>query len=177
MIRTIERAFSSSALLLALGLAVTPAAAYAAPATTSAQCATAFKEANKTVATDIKAALGQLEQTGTCGALDFDPATAQTIASDIKSIVAAATIQGQQGSNQEDVGKVMSIALGIAGQPSFVAADPTLYSAVLTNSAQFAELARDENADSNLSNKVQFARLPGSMPNNNQQPTVCIEAR
>lgn len=171
MTRTIRTSLVLSGVLLALGLAVLPFAAHAGE-----QCADLYDGAAKAAdGKDIKGASALLDKAGSCCASDIEPAAAQRIIGDIKAIVAAASAATSKGSNKEDSGKALADALGCAGQPSIVAIDPNLYSSVLLDSANFAELARDE--DGGLGKEVQLARRPGNHPSNNQQPTVSIEQK
>ncbi len=171
MLRTIKTALVLSGALLALGLIVMPMRAHAAN-----QCVDLYGEASKAAsAKDLKATSILLEKAGNCCAADIDPTSAQKIIGSVKTIVGAASAAASKKTDKNDAGKVMANALGCAGQPSIVAIDPTLYSLVLADSAEFAELAREENGG--VSKDVQFARQHGNRPSNNQQPTVSIEQK
>lgn len=172
MTRTIKTTLALSGFLLALGLAVMPITAHAAE-----QCVDFYDHAAKSANDkDLKAVSAFLDKAGSCCASDIDPTSAQKIINDIKAIVTAATTaSSSKGGNKEDAGKAMSNALGCAGQPGIVAVDPNLYSTVLADSAEFAELARDENGS--VGKDVQYARGHGTRPSNNQQPTVSIEQK
>ncbi len=171
MIRTIKTTLVLSGALLAIGLIVMPFAAHAAN-----QCVDFYDSAAKAAnGKDLKAAATFMDNAGGCCAADIDATSAQKIIGDIKVIVAAASSAATKKSDKGDAGKAMSNALGCAGQPGIVAIDPTLYSLVLIDSAEFAQLARDEN--SGVGKDVQYARQHGSRPSNNQQPTVSIEQK
>ncbi len=174
MTRTISRTLFLSGMLLALGMIALPFAAHA-----EEKCVDYYNAAGKSLkrdGKDLKAVSALLGKAGGCCATNIDPTSAQKIVGNIRAIVSAATTN----TNKAEAGKVMSTALGCAGQPSIVAVDPTLYSTVLADSAEFAELARDENGNSTdpkVTKDVQFARQHGNRPSNNQQPTVSIEQK
>lgn len=147
------------------------------------------------VGADLKAASLLLDKAGSCCATTTDTSAVQSLIGSIKAIVSNTTAAVNKGAGLDDAGKVLTAAFSCAGQPGIVAQDPTLYSTVLADSARFAELARDENDCDPVTNKnsegkdcsgppgsdvnetVQFARRAGSLPNNNQQPTVSIEQK
>jgi hypothetical protein len=159
---------------LALGLIAAPAA----HADTS--CTKNFADA-AAAGKNMTAASLLLEKAGNCCSTGIDSTAAQSLVSSIKTLVAnaaTASTSTTAPANPEQVGQVLSAALGCAGQAAIVAIDPELYSNVLADASNFAELARDENlGDGGANDSVQFARRTGALPNNNQQPTVSIEQK
>lgn len=175
MLKIIQKTLPAIGACFALAVVFNAAAAQAEP-----KCVDYYNAAGKFAAKnakDLKSISILLGKAGNCCAVDVDPLTAQKIAGNIKIIVAAAGSAVKKRDDRQDAGKVMSAALGCAGQPSIVAVDPALYSAVLADSSEFAELARDENGGSTVGQDVQFARQHGNRPSNNQQPTVSIEQK
>lgn len=127
---------------------------------------------------DLKTASILLEKAGNCCSTDLGATEVQGLIADIKAIVANTNKVVSKGGDKNDAGKILSIALDCAGQPSLVATDPTLYSDVLADSAQVVELAQDENASNDLPKLTNFARNPTVFrPSNNQQPTVSVEQK
>lgn len=150
-----QKAFVLGGFALALALAFAPAAQAAD------SCTKNFSQA-VSVGSDLKAASLLLEKAGDCCSTDLSSGEAQGLVGDIKALVANATKAVTEGGGDKgDAGKVMSIALGCAGQPALVAADPNLFSDVFADSA----------------NTVELARSPFDPIINNQQPTVSIEQK
>lgn len=164
-----------SGVALAAVLAFAPAAHAAAPQQES--CTKNFTQASA-AGEDLKGASILLEKAGNCCSTDMGATAAQGLIADIKAIVANTNKVVSKGGDKNDAGKILSIALDCAGQPSLVAVDPTLYSEVLADSAQVVELAQDENAVGDLPRVTNFARNPTVFrPSNNQQPTVSVEQK
>ena len=164
--------------LILSGLALVTALAFAPVAQAAQQdsCTKNFTNAVKSDE-DMKAASILLEKAGNCCSTDLGSGEVQGLIKDIKDIMANTNKAITNGGDKNDAGKVMSIALDCAGQPSVVAADPTLYSEVLADSAQVVELAQDENSGA-LPQLPSFARFPTNFrPSNNQQPTVSVEQK
>jgi len=164
-----------SGVALAAVLAFAPAAQ--AAATQQDSCTKNFTQASA-AGEDLKGASILLEKAGNCCSTDMGATQVQGLIADIKAIVANTNKVVSKGGDKNDAGKILSIALDCAGQPSLVAADPTLYSEVLADSAQVVELAQDEKALGDLPQMVIFARNPTVFrPSNNQQPTVSVEQK
>lgn len=140
----------------------------------AAVCGQTYGAAAK-LGSDLKAISLLLDKAGDCCAADMNADTAQTLVQGIKTVVNNTTLAAAKGADANEAGKILSQALGCAGQPAIVAVDPTLYSTVLADSSEFAELARDEVDDKDLI-PLQPARI-GALPNNNQQPTVSVEQK
>lgn len=161
-------------LFILAGLVVALGVAPVAQADTAAVCGQTYGAAAK-LGSDLKAISLLLDKAGDCCAADMNADTAQTLVKGIKTVVSNTTLAAAKGADANDAGKILSQALGCAGQPAIVAIDPTLYSTVLADSSEFYELARDEMNDEDLI-PLNTARI-GALPNNNQQPTVSIEQK
>jgi len=171
------RATQKTGVFGGLALAALLAFAPVAQAAQTAQSCTQPVGQAVAAGADLKLASTLLSKAASCDLTNLDAAAIQKLIADIKSLVGSSTLAMSKGGNKDAAGKIISIALAYAGQPSVVAVDPTLYSTVLADAANYVELASDEGGDGGLGEQVNLARKAGALPSNNQQPTVSIEQK